>query len=193
MKPSLTTSEDAILIVDDETHILSALKRVLSDDPVVIYTAESGERGMVILEDAPVKVIVSDHRMPGMSGTDFLSRVRLKYPGIVRIMLTGYASIDAAINAINEGEIYRFLVKPWNDHEILLTIRAALEKYNLEEENRRLLRIVRGQMETLKSIEKQYPGITHTKRDEKGRIVVDDTISDEEFESLIRSLNESMP
>ena len=83
-----------------------------------------------------IKVVISDERMPGTSGSEFLSMIRRDFPHVVRIMLTGYASIDAAMKAINEGEIYRFFMKPWDDYELKVNVRTAIDKFNLEEELR---------------------------------------------------------
>src|SRR5208282_4076352 len=119
-----------------------ALKRVLNDEPYLIYTAGSAEEGMLLLRTYPVTVVISDEEMPGIHGSEFLSLVHREFPDVIRIILTGHASVDAAIRAINEGEIYRFFTKPWNDPEIRFAIRAAVEKYDLEEENRNLLKIM---------------------------------------------------
>jgi len=131
-----------VLIVDDEPNVAAALKRVLNDEPYLIYTAGSAEEGMLLLRTYPVTVVISDEEMPGIHGSEFLSLVHREFPDVIRIILTGHASVDAAIRAINEGEIYRFFTKPWNDPEIRFAIRAAVEKYDLEEENRNLLKIM---------------------------------------------------
>ncbi|RMG03188.1 MAG: response regulator [Nitrospirae bacterium] len=176
--------EDRIMIVDDEPRVISALKRALLDEPYEVISANSGTEGLKVLEDTPVKVIISDERMPGMSGAEFLSIVRKRHPFILRIMLTGHASLDAAMKAVNDGEIYRFFTKPWNDLELKLAIRSAIERFDIEEENRRLLRIVKRQASELKLIEKMYPEITKLERDEKGNLIVED-ISDEEFQEVL--------
>jgi DNA-binding NtrC family response regulator len=141
-------SEDNILIVDDEQNVISALKRTLMEEPYAVYSAESAAEGLEILDRTKnIKVIVSDERMPVVAGHEFLATVKDKFPNIIRIMLTGYADINAAMKAINEGEIYRFFSKPWNDTEIKFIIRSAIEKYDLEAENRRLLSIIRDNLD----------------------------------------------
>ena len=105
--------ENRILLIDDEPNILAALRRVLMDEPYEILDTDSGEKGLEILQSKPCKVVISDERMPGMGGAEFLSRVKDFFPETVRILLTGYASIDAAMKAVNDGEIYRFFMKPW--------------------------------------------------------------------------------
>jgi two-component system probable response regulator PhcQ len=176
-----------ILIVDDEQSIIEALKRSFLDDPYKVYSAGNAAEGLDILSANSIKVVISDEMMPGMSGVDFLAKVSDRFPDVVRIMLTGQASLEAAINAINKGEIYRFFTKPWDDFELLLAVKSAIEKFDLEEENRKLLDIVRKQALNLKLIEKEFPGITHLEYDEKGRIIVQD-VSDEEVERIVAQL-----
>ncbi|MCL5062778.1 MAG: response regulator [Nitrospiraceae bacterium] len=176
--------EDNILIVDDEPNVISALTRVFIDEPYRIYSANSAPKAMEILKKHSIKVVISDERMPEISGSEFLSMVREQFPNIIRIMLTGHASIDSAMKAINEGEIYRFFTKPWNDMDIRFAVKAAIDKYNLEEENRRLLDIIRQQALNIKLLERQFPGISQLDRDENGRIVLPD-ISEEEMTNII--------
>jgi DNA-binding NtrC family response regulator len=178
-----------ILIVDVEPSVIQALKRSFLDDPYNVYTAISAIEGLEILAANEIKVVISDEMMPGMSGADFLAKVRTSFPAIVRIMLTGHASLSAAIKAINKGEIYRFFMKPWNDLELRFAVKSAVEKFDLEKENQRLLDMVRKQALNLKLIEKEFPGITQLEYDEKGRIIVDD-VSDEEVEMLVAQLVE---
>ncbi|MCX8042997.1 MAG: response regulator [Desulfobacterota bacterium] len=133
----------AILLVDDEEHILSSLKRLLCAEDYAVLTATSGEQGLRLLENNPVGLIISDQRMPGMNGTEFLARARQCCPDAVRIMLTAYSDMEATIGAINRGEIYRFITKPWQDEELKMIVRDALERYRLVQENKRLTRELR--------------------------------------------------
>jgi two-component system probable response regulator PhcQ len=173
-----------ILLVDDEPNVISALERALLDEPYTIYSAESGEKGLELLSRTKVKVIVSDERMPGMGGAEFLSRVKELHPPVVRIMLTGQASVESTMKAVNKGEIYRFLIKPWDDTELILSLRSAVEKYDMEEENRRLLRTVKRQSQEIKMLEKRFPGISAMHKDDSGTFVLPD-ISDDEVEKII--------
>lgn len=184
--------QDTLLIVDDEPNVITALKRALMDEPYEIFSASSGAEGLNILKQQRIKVIISDERMPAMSGAEFLAAVKEQFPETIRIMLTGHASIAAAMKAVNAGEIYRFFSKPWNDIELKLAIRSALDKYNLEEENRRLLKIVRRQAMDLKILEKQYPGITKLEKDEEGNLLLPD-ISEEELSDVIAQCSKDFP
>lgn len=172
-------AQNTILIVDDESHVISAIKRVFMDEAVKIYSAESAYEAMEILKMHPIKVVISDERMPEISGSEFLATVREQFPDVIRIMLTGHASIEAAMKAINKGEIYRFFTKPWDDMELRFAVRAAIDRYNLEEENRRLLGIIKRQALNIKLLEKQFPGITKLDKDESGRIMLPDVSEDE--------------
>jgi DNA-binding NtrC family response regulator len=178
--------EDSILIVDDEPNVISALTRVFIDEPYRIYSAGSASEAMEILKKHPVKVVISDEKMPEISGSEFLSMVREQFPHIIRIILTGHASIEAAMKAINEGEIYRFFTKPWNDMDIRFAVKAAIDKYNLEEENLRLLNIIRQQALNIKLLERQFPGISKLDRDKDGRIIVPDMSEDEVAQIVAR-------
>jgi len=133
------SAEDNLLLVDDEPGVIQSLLRVMQDEPYRIHTASEAREGLRVLEQHSVKVVVSDHRMPGMSGSDLLEEVRKRYPNMIRVMLTGQASVDAATRCINNGEIYRFIEKPWDDTEFRLVIRSAMNKYNVEESIRRLI------------------------------------------------------
>ncbi len=172
-----------ILIVDDDQNIASSLKRSLIDEDYEIVYAQSGEEGLQKLAAYNIQLIISDESMPGMTGTELLSMVKDKYPDIVRIMLTGKASIESAMKAVNQGEIFRFFTKPWDDVELKLSIRHGLERYEYEEERRRLLSTIKVQSDELTRLEKQFPGITDIKEDETGAIVLPE-LSQEELESV---------
>jgi len=127
--------EIKILCVDDEPNVLNALKRLFLDEPYTILTAASGQEGLEIIEKENVQIIISDYRMPGMNGVDFLKEARKKWPDTVRIVLSGYADTAAIVSAINEGQIYKFVPKPWNDEELKVTISNAIERYHLFKKN----------------------------------------------------------
>lgn len=128
-----------ILCVDDERNVLRALERIFLDDDYEILIANSGEEGLETLRENPgVQVVISDYRMPGMNGVDFLRQVCNQCPETIRIVLSGYADTAAVVAAINEGQIYKFIPKPWNDDELRQTIGTAIEAFNLHRRNREL-------------------------------------------------------
>lgn len=139
-----------ILCVDDEDAILKTLTRVLRHEPFRVLTATSGEEGLTLLEQTEnIGLILSDQRMPGMNGSDFLHAAANLRPHVPRMILTGYANMDAAIDAINLGGACRFLTKPWNDKELIMTVQDAVSRYHLTLENQRLTELVRKQNEEL--------------------------------------------
>ncbi len=141
-----------VLCVDDEPSILSALKRVLRAEDCKVLQAGSGAEALALLEEHPVDVVVSDMRMPGMDGAELLARVRARWPATSRILLTGYADMKATIAAINEGQIYRYIHKPWEENELRLTVRQAAERRLLERERDALQALTQSQNEELRSL-----------------------------------------
>jgi len=140
-----------VLFVDDEENILKSLKRLLIEEEIDIYTANSGELGLELLRNTPgVDLIVSDQRMPGLTGAEFLRQSREIVPDALRIMLTGYADINATIDAINKGGAYRYISKPWDDEEMIRTIRDSVRQCRLLAENKRLSALVEKQNAELK-------------------------------------------
>jgi len=173
-----------ILLVDDEENVLAALNRALFEEPYEIRTFTSGEQALEIMQDCSFKAVISDERMIGMQGSEFLSQVREHYPETVRILLTGHATLEAAMKAVNQGEIYRFFTKPWNDTEIKFAVRSAIEKYDLEEENRRLLSTVKRQSLEMQVLERRFPGISRVEKDRQGNFVLDD-MPEEELQRMM--------
>ena len=138
----IETPEDElkVLLVDDEVNITKALRRLLMEvEQYDIHIANSGQEALEILADEPdIGVIISDQRMPEMTGVEFLQKARDLVPDAVPILLTGYADIEATIAAINEGAVFRYLTKPWEDEPLLQSIAEAARNYRLVAENKRL-------------------------------------------------------
>ncbi|OIR16208.1 cyclic di-GMP phosphodiesterase response regulator RpfG [mine drainage metagenome] len=157
-KPKIPASQNepegnaTLLFVDDEVNILSSLKRLFRPGGYRIFTAESGAQGLEIMQHEAVDLVVSDMRMPEMSGAQFLEQVNARWPDTIRILLTGHAEIGATIDAINKGHIYRYISKPWEDNDILLAIRQALHQKKLELANQSLEELTRRQNEELKDL-----------------------------------------
>lgn len=142
---------DKVLFVDDEGNILKSLKRLLLDEDFDVMTANSGTEALEILRNDPeIGLIVSDQRMPEMTGVDFLEKSKEISPDALRILLTGYADINAAVDSINRGGAYRYLSKPWKDEELIQVIKDAANRSSLLKENKRLAGIVKRQNEELR-------------------------------------------
>ncbi len=155
-----------VLFVDDEASILSVFKRLFRKEPWQVMTAANGAQGLAILREHPVQVIVSDQRMPEMDGVTFLKKAREVKPEAIRIMLTGYTDVDALRNAVNAGYLYKIILKPWNDDNLLLEIRQALEQYRLVEANRLLSAAVQAQNERLLDLNARLESLAACRADE---------------------------
>ena len=186
----IRTSLPVVLLLDDEPNVTAGLKRALHSEPWKILTAATTGGAFDILSREAVDVVVSDERMPGMSGSQFLSEVRKKYPHTIRMILSGQADLEAAVRAINEGEVYRFLLKPCNPADLRITIRQALEHKQLVELSRKLLREYEKKQTLLDELERANPGITLVTTDEHGAICMDD--EDEEMASDLDDLLREM-
>lgn len=157
-----------VLFVDDEPAILDGFRKAFRRASFEVYTAESARAALEVLAEVEIDIVVSDERMPKMPGAEFLSRVRRAHPATIRIMLTGQATIEAAIRAINDGRIYRFLTKPIDAHDLKRLIESALAEAHPEDRSFHpdLRDRLRG------ALESRHPGITDVKRDAHGAIVL---------------------
>jgi len=150
--PSTDQARPTLLLVDDEPSILSSLRRLFRPQGYRILAAEGGAAALDLVANDTVDLVISDMRMPGMDGAQFLERIRHLQPHAVRILLTGYADISSTIAAINGGEIHRYIAKPWDDNDILLVVREALARRDLELRNRELTELTRRQNDELRSL-----------------------------------------
>jgi putative nucleotidyltransferase with HDIG domain len=137
--------QHTVLFVDDEINILKAVQRLLRHEPLELLCASRAQEALDLLSRHPAQVVITDQRMPEMSGVDLLSAVRERHPDVVRMMLTGYTEMTIAVDAINRGEIFRLITKPWNDEELKATLRQACDHYDLKQEIKRLNQVTREQ------------------------------------------------
>lgn len=144
--------DDAVLFVDDEENIQRSFRREFRGAGWEVLTASTGEEGLKIQEQEEVGIIVSDHRMPGMTGVEFLTIVRERWPDTFRIMLTGYGDLETITTAINAGEIHRFLAKPWDPDILRTAIDQGIERASLLRENEFLSQAVEEQNAKLLSL-----------------------------------------
>ena len=145
-------SKYRILFVDDEPNVLKSMLRIFRQENYGLLTAGSAQEALSKLSQNQVQVVISDHRMPEMNGTDLLREIKKRYPAIIRIMLTGYADVDAVMGAVNDGAVYKFITKPWNDDDLRLTVSLALEQYDLIQENKTLKRKTSAQKQEIKHL-----------------------------------------
>jgi response regulator RpfG family c-di-GMP phosphodiesterase len=181
-------TEHNVVIVDDEQPVLNALGRLLRDENYTLSTTPRPTDVIDVVKRAPVSLIISDYEMPEMTGIELLTLVKKISPETIRIILTGKADMQATIRAINEGEVFRFITKPWDDEELKITIRHALMQYDLWADNRALVRTVNAQSRALEEIERQYPGITRgpeTRRGGKDIYIIDENELPETMDELV--------
>ncbi len=143
-----------ILLVDDEANVLSSLRRIFRRENYHIESAMSGEEALKVLSQNTFQLMISDFKMPQMNGAELLKQVKSLYPETIRIMLTGYADTDAVMGAINEGAVYKFILKPWNDDDLRITVGLALEQYDLLKKNKQLQQENKHQTKQLKKLSK---------------------------------------
>lgn len=146
-----------ILLVDDEEDVRDALTRVLEKEGYTVSTAADAEAALRILQAGAIQLLITDHDMPGMKGVDLLKQVRKSHPRVCRILLTGNADRETVVRSINEGEVYRVILKPWDNVLLRVTLHFAFEAIEIEEQNRRLIAALRRQMEFMRELEQQFP------------------------------------
>ena len=163
----------SILVVDDEPMILKSMSRGLRNEPYNVFTASGGQEGLQVLEGREVDLVMSDYNMPGMNGIDFLQTVKSNHPMTITIMLTGHKEIDVAMRAINEAGIYKFILKPWDDTDLKVTLRRSLEMLDLVRERDALREGVKARDTILRNLEKEHPGITRVAKDADGYLILE--------------------
>lgn len=141
-----------LLCVDDEPNVLKSLRRLFRGSEYVVHLAESGAKGLEVLEQEAIDLIISDMRMPHMDGAEFLTKAANKWPDTVRILLTGYADIESTIAAVNQGKIYSYCSKPWEDNELKALVAKAIDEKRLREERVQLFAIINDQNAQLKDL-----------------------------------------
>ena len=157
-----------LLFVDDEESVLSSLQRIFLEENYRIITATSADKALAILNCERVHLIISDHRMPGVTGAELLKEIKQRWPETIRIMLTGYADVQSIMGAVKDGAVYKFITKPWNDEDLRLTVSLALQQYVIMQENRQLKEITRKQQLKIRN----YAGLFDENRGVLGTILV---------------------
>ena len=176
-----------ILLVDDEPLVLSALWRCLRNDRYDIITAMSGEDALRIMRSRPVHLVISDQGMSRIQGIEFLALIKKHCPDTVRILLTGNPNLELAIDAVNRGEAFRFLTKPWNDAELIQVVADAVARSCPEGPSGEQTTDASPRTGVLQQLEHDHPGITRISKDAEGNLTLPE-ISDAELESIKKQL-----
>jgi len=163
-----------ILVVDDELLVVNAVRRILAASNFIkVETSTSPQEALsMVRKFADLHLVISDYLMPGMDGLEFLAEVHRMKPDIVRIIMTGHADLKTTLRAINEVGVYKFILKPWNNHDLYWTVIRALELEKVRRENRELKKQTEEQAQRLARIEELYPGISRVERDRDGAIML---------------------
>jgi two-component system, probable response regulator PhcQ len=188
LEKPMTTNNTTVLLVDDEPQVTEGLKRALRRESYELLSATSADEAGKVLASRRVDVVVSDEQMPGKSGSAFLAQVKTQFPHTIRIILTGQASLEAAIRAINDGEVYRFFLKPCNPIDLIHTINQAVDHKRLEEQSRRLLREFQKQAAVLAKMKEGTGALMHLDVDEQGAVVLDEANEEGELNDLISEI-----
>ena len=151
-EPTEQASTYTVLFVDDEPNILRAIKRALFTMDITLLLADSGAKALELMSNHEVHVVISDMKMPQMSGAELLEQVAINYPDTFRVVLTGYADIESTIKAVNQGKIHRYLQKPWDNQELISVVEEGLERVKLKAENTRLQKLTRLQNRKLRDV-----------------------------------------
>ena len=157
LQPEAEASEKfTLLFVDDEENVLKALKRVFMEENYILLIAGNADQALELIERENIQLVISDFKMPGMHGVDLLREIKKRKPNIIRIMLTGHADVQAVMGAVNEGAVYKFITKPWNDEDLRLSVSLALQQYVLVKENKILKEITKKQQVKIKNFSALY-------------------------------------
>ena len=151
-EPKEAATTYTVLFVDDEPNILRAIKRALFTMDITLLLADSGAKALELMSANEVHVVISDMKMPQMSGAELLEQVAINYPETFRVVLTGYADIESTIKAVNQGKIHRYLQKPWDNQELISVVEEGLERVKLKTENLRLQMLTRLQNRKLRDV-----------------------------------------
>jgi response regulator RpfG family c-di-GMP phosphodiesterase len=183
-------SKPTVICVDDEQNILSALKRLFRPAGYNLLVADSGAKALALMEQTDVDLVVSDMRMPEMDGARFLAEVKRRWPDTIRILLTGYADLESTVAAVNEGGIYCYIAKPWEDNHLRVTVQRALDLKALTAERQILLELTSQQNEELKALNTSLEDKVEARTEEIRQTAMFVELA---YEQLKKSYREAIP
>ena len=147
-----------VVFVDDEKPILDSITRAFRNEPYKIYAFDDPATALEEIHVIKPAVVISDRMMPAMDGSEFLEKIRIRWPSVVRIMLTGHSDIDATITVINKGHIFRFINKPWSKAELKMSVKNGVDHFNLSMENKQMSRAIKQKHEALLALNNGLEG-----------------------------------
>jgi len=179
----------SLLLIDDDQDMLDFLVQKLDDENYNIISTTSPTEALDYISSKNVDVIVTDEQMPEMSGTELMARAKNVAPNTLRIVLTGNATLESAVEAINSGGVYRYLMKPVNIIDLALTLRQAIQQRELVNETRKLISVSQKQSNYIQDLETDYPGISGFETNAEGAILIEEPTETDSIEALIREIN----
>ncbi|SCY71934.1 response regulator [Desulfoluna spongiiphila] len=147
-----------VVFVDDEKPILDSITRAFRNEPYKIYAFDDPSTALEEIHVIKPAVVISDRMMPAMDGSEFLEKIRIRWPSVVRIMLTGHSDIDATITVINKGHIFRFINKPWSKAELKMSVKNGVDHFNLAMENKQMSQVIKQKNEALLALNNEMEG-----------------------------------
>jgi len=159
------SQEINVLFLDDEKSILSSLRRLFINEPYGVITTSDYKEALDLIGKENIKVVLSDHRMPEIKGTEFLHKVKDMYPHTIRILFTGFAEFSAAEDAINVGEVFRFISKPWDSAELKMIVGQAIHQFDIVKENKELMELTRNKNRELEILNKKLKGMYEVQKE----------------------------
>jgi len=147
-----------VVFVDDEKPILDSITRAFRNEPYKIYAFDDPATALEEIHVIKPAVVISDRMMPAMDGSEFLEKIRIRWPSVVRIMLTGHSDIDATITVINKGHIFRFINKPWSKAELKMSVKNGVDHFNLSMENKQMSQVIKQKNEALLALNNEMEG-----------------------------------
>ncbi len=182
--------EHQVLIVDDESEVVTAIGRILENEGVICVSAASGQKALEKIKqsETPFSLILSDQRMPGMTGVELLKKAKEISPDTVRVLITGFSDMEALVNAINTGAIHKYIKKPWQNDALAAVVRQGLEQFKQELENERLLKLAKKQNQKLYRLDCELK--EKTRECEKQIAALDKEIAEREKETRNTDVSE---
>lgn len=169
------SGNQTILVVDDQPEIVNSVRRIFYKEPLLdVLTANSGAEALMLFDENDIDLILTDQKMPGMTGVELLREISIISPDTIKIILSGFSELDTVLSAINEVGVFKFIMKPWDNNDLKITIQRSLEMQHLIKTNRMLLEQVRKKESAIQSLKIKYPQIFHVDKDVDGNVIVEE-------------------
>ena len=177
-----------LLLIDDDQDMLNFLIQKLENEDYNIISTTSPSEALDYISTKNIDVIITDEQMPEMTGTELMTRAKVIAPNTIRIVLTENATLESAVEAINSGGVYRYLMKPVNIIDLALTLRQAIQQRTLVNETRKLISVSQKQSNYIRDLETDYPGISGFQTNKEGAVLIEEPTETDSIETLIKKI-----